>query len=80
MGDFNTFNGTQEIKRLLKKTHLEDKYKLDIHSTRLTQPTWHPKKRLDYVLVSPRIKVKNYEVLNYHFSDHMPLLVEFTVS
>jgi len=80
MGDFNTFNGTQEIKRLLKKTHLKDKYKLDIHSTRLTQPTWHPKKRLDYVLVSPRVKVKGYEVLNYHFSDHMPLLVEFTVS
>ncbi len=79
MGDFNTFHGTSEIQKLLKETHLKDKAALDKHSTRLTQPTWHPTRRLDYVLVSPQIKIQQYAVLNYPFSDHMPLFVEFEV-
>ena len=79
MGDFNTFGGTKEIQGLLKKTHLKDKYQLDKHSIRMTQPTWHPSRRLDYVLVSPQINVKNYEVLNYPYSDHKPLFVEFNL-
>ena len=79
MGDFNTFKGVSELKKLMKETHLKDKAQLDKHSIRLTQPTWHPSRRLDYVLVSQQIKVKKYEVLNYPFSDHMPLFVEFEV-
>ena len=79
MGDFNTFNGEEEIQSLLAKTHLKDKAQLDKYSLELTQPTWHPKRRLDYVLVSAPIKVKKYRVLNYPFSDHMPLYVEFDV-
>ncbi len=79
MGDFNTFRGVEEMKQLLKETHLKDKVKLDRDSIRLTQPTWHPMRRLDYVLVSHQIKVTKYEVLNYPFSDHMPLYVEFTM-
>ena len=79
MGDFNTFHGEEEIKSLLRKTHLKDRAQLDKYSLELTQPTWHPKRRLDYVLVSAPIKVKKYHVLNYPFSDHMPLYVEFDV-
>jgi len=79
MGDFNTFGGSEEIKELLEKTHLKDKAKLNKHSLRMTQPTWHPIRRLDYVLTSPGIKVKKYRVLNFPFSDHKPLFVEFDV-
>src|SRR3989338_8969885 len=79
MGDFNTFNGTTEIKNLLKKTHLKDKYMLDKAALHLTQPTWHPSRRLDYILVSSSIKVKKYEVLDFPFSDHRPLFVEFKI-
>jgi endonuclease/exonuclease/phosphatase family metal-dependent hydrolase len=79
MGDFNTFNGVEEIDTLLQETHLIDKASLDVHSMTLTQPTWHPKRRLDYVLFSDSIRVKRYNVLNFHFSDHMPLFVEFDV-
>jgi len=78
MGDFNTFHGEEEIKELLKKTHLKDKIKLDKHSLPLTEPAWHPKRRLDYILTSPEIKVKKYSVLDFHFSDHLPLFIEFT--
>jgi len=77
MGDFNTFNGITELKELMEKTHLKDKIKLDKYSLKLTQPTWHPKRRLDYILYSPQIKVKQYKVLNFPFSDHMPLFVDF---
>ncbi len=79
MGDFNTFSGKEEMKKLMKETHLKDEIKLDKYSVQLTQPTWHPRKRLDYILVSKQIKVKQYKVLNYPFSDHMPLFMEFTV-
>lgn len=79
MGDFNTYHGEQELDELRKKTHLKDRHELDTHSIGFTHPAWHPSRRLDYVLVSPQIKVKKYNVLNFPFSDHMPLFVEFTV-
>ena len=77
MGDFNTFNGTSEIKELLQKTHLKDMISLDKQSVHYTEPAWHPSRRLDYILTSAAIKVKKYSVLNFHFSDHLPLMVEF---
>ena len=77
MGDFNTFNGEQEIKDLLKKTHLKDLISLDKKSIPLTEPAWHPTRRLDYILTSPQVKVKKYSVLKFHFSDHLPLMIDF---
>jgi endonuclease/exonuclease/phosphatase family metal-dependent hydrolase len=79
MGDFNTFNGKMEIEFLLKKTHLCYRYKMDKESMTLTQPTYHPSRRLDYILTSKKIKVKKYKVLNFHFSDHLPLMIDFSV-
>ncbi len=79
MGDFNTFRGDGEIKKLLENTHLKDYIKMSEQSVGMTWPSWCPQRRLDYVLVSSGIKVKRYDVLNYHFSDHMPLFVEFTI-
>ena len=77
MGDFNTFNGEQEIKELLRKTHLKDLISLDKKSVPLTEPAWHPTRRLDYILTSPQVKVKKYSVLKFHFSDHLPLMIDF---
>ena len=77
MGDFNTFNGSCEIKQLLKMTNLKDSARLHHHTISSTQPSCRPKRRLDYVLTSKKIKVKHYEVLKYPFSDHMPVFVEF---
>ena len=79
MGDFNTFNGEEEIQKLLDKTHLHHKFEMDKKSQTYTFPSYHPKRRLDYVLTSKGIKVKSYEVINFHFSDHLPLLVDFEV-
>tara|TARA_Y100000310_G_scaffold288504_1_gene314153 strand:- start:2 stop:793 length:792 start_codon:yes stop_codon:yes gene_type:complete len=77
MGDFNTFHGVGELKELLKKTHLQDMVKLDKKSVPLTEPAWHPSKRLDYILTSRGINVKKYSILNFHFSDHLPVMIDF---
>lgn len=79
MGDFNTFHGQGEIKELLHKTHLKDAVGLHPDSKIFTEPAWHPTRRLDYILVSPQIKVRKYSVLNFHFSDHLPLMIDFEV-
>jgi len=77
MGDFNTFNGEEEIKELLQKTHLKDRISLDKKDLPLTEPAWHPSRRLDYILTSPQLKVKKYSILKFHFSDHLPLMIDF---
>lgn len=78
MGDFNTFHGPEEIRELLERTHLEDKIKLDKKSKPFTEPAWHPTRRLDYILTSDQIRVRKYSVLPFHFSDHLPLMIDFT--
>jgi endonuclease/exonuclease/phosphatase family metal-dependent hydrolase len=75
MGDFNTFNGSLEIIKLLEETKLDYKYLLDTKI--LTQPSFHPSRCLDYVLYSKGIQVEQYRTLNIHFSDHLPLCVDF---
>ncbi len=77
MGDFNTFHGVGELRGLLKKTHLNDMIRLDKKSKPLTEPAWKPERRLDYILTSPQLKVKKYSVLPFHFSDHLPVMIEF---
>ena len=79
MGDFNTFHGDTEIQELLRKTHLKDKISLDKLSMPLTEPAWHPTRRLDYILTSRKIKVNKYSVLKFQFSDHLPLMIDFEV-
>lgn len=77
-GDFNTANGEKEIHKMLKQTGLNHKF-LPPRKRYLTYPTCHPRKRLDYVLASEDIDVKNYEVLDVHLSDHLPVLIDFEV-
>ena len=79
MGDFNTFHGEDEINALLAETHLHHKFNMNDKSLTFTEPAFHPTKRLDYVLTSKEIEVQNYQVLDFHFSDHLPLMVDFIV-
>ncbi len=79
MGDFNTFHGLHELDHLRRLTHLKDSYSLHPSCLPYTQPAWKPSRRLDYVLVSPQIKVHDYRVLKVEFSDHLPVQVDFDV-
>ncbi len=74
MGDFN-INNEHELDKLFIKTKLKD----SSTTKPKTFPSWKPKKRFDYVLSTKDIIIKNYKTLNYKFSDHKPLLVEFEI-
>lgn len=41
-----------------------------------TYPSWKPKKQLDYILVSPSLKVKKSGAIDCMYSDHLPLYAE----
>lgn len=76
MGDFNTFSGTDELKDFLKKTNLNFSVK---NMPIPTHPAFKPKRELDYVLSSKNIKINSYETLNFEYSDHLPLMVDFEI-
>ena len=79
MGDFNTFGGEKEIKNLLKNTDINHPFKTNKKSKIFTYPTYNPKKRFDYILTSKEIDVKKYEVLDLKYSDHLPIMIDFSV-
>ncbi len=77
VGDFNTFK-EEELSIIVNNTRLEDSYKKEgFKCNPNTSPSWKPKYRLDNILVSSEVKVYNYEVLDVHYSDHLPVLVDF---
>jgi endonuclease/exonuclease/phosphatase family metal-dependent hydrolase len=41
-----------------------------------TFPSWRPSRNLDQILVSPSLKVERMDVLNYPFSDHLPIAMQ----
>ncbi len=78
MGDFNVFHGRHELDHLIKKTHLTDSFEMDYSKIKFTEPVFHPTRRLDYILVSKEIKVHDYEILQVKFSDHLPVMLDFS--
>jgi endonuclease/exonuclease/phosphatase family metal-dependent hydrolase len=77
VGDFNTFK-EQELDLLLSNTNLLDAYSFNsVKSSKYTEPSWRPKYRLDNILISPEIKINNYEIIEAHLSDHLPVLIDF---
>ncbi len=75
-GDLNLGPDTQSIKRLEKdmvNLIKENKIKNTRSKFYLRKDYYFA----DYVLVSPDVKVKKFEVMDKHVSDHLPLYLEF---
>jgi len=72
-GDFNTFSGNKELTRFLRKTRLRTANK----SHQNTYPARNPAKELDYILYSPELQLKDFRVIKFPGSDHLPLFAEF---
>jgi len=74
MGDLNCQPNSQEMRSLMKNSNLcaplthED-----------TFPSWRPARKLDYILVTPSLIVKNVRVLKHAFSDHLPIAVDIAL-
>lgn len=71
MGDMNCHSLSQEFDELLKWTDLCE----PIHGLH-TFPSWRPYRNIDHILVSPSLQVEKVHVLNYPFSDHLPIAME----
>ncbi|MBN2095892.1 endonuclease/exonuclease/phosphatase family protein [Candidatus Peregrinibacteria bacterium] len=69
-GDFNIFNGLEEIREFLKEAHLK------LVQKNPTFPAFSPRRPLDLIMTCESIKVKTAGVVNSLFSDHLPVFVE----
>ncbi len=74
-GDFNLQPNSQSI-RILEKEMLNLIKKSTFTSTRSSYYS-KPDTFADYILVSPNIIVKHFQVLQDEISDHLPLMIEF---
>lgn len=72
-GDFNTFRGEKdELAEFMRELRLVNANA----SGTATYPAWKPLRQLDYILVSPRVRVESFEVLPVLYSDHLPLIAD----
>lgn len=79
MGDFNTFS-RKELDYVFDNTSLVDSFAFrQGGKLAATEPSWNPRYRLDNILVTKNIKVNNYEILDVHYSDHLPVLIDFNL-
>lgn len=75
-GDFNLNPDTESV-AMLDETMVNLIKKFNITSTRPDSFPARYSRFADYVLVSPSIKIKNFEVPNLEVSDHLPMILEF---
>ncbi|MFA5687867.1 MAG: endonuclease/exonuclease/phosphatase family protein [Kiritimatiellales bacterium] len=75
-GDFNVLWGEQEIRLFLAATGLKNAHTPGAP----TFPSWNPKRHLDFVLHSPEISVERCWVPQVDYSDHLPIICDFSVS
>lgn len=74
-GDFNLLWGEREIDMFLAASGLQNANTGGLP----TYPSKNPHRHLDFVLHSKGIKVRDFQVPQVPYSDHLPLVVDFDV-
>lgn len=74
-GDFNALWGKQEIRLFQAATGLKNAHA----SNSPTFPSWKPKRHLDFILHSPEIEIQKCWMPDVQFSDHLPIVCDFSV-
>ena len=74
-GDFNVFWGDPEIELFLAATGLKSANA----NKSATYPSWSPKMELDFILHSPGIVIRDFQMPAVTFSDHLPLICDFEI-
>ena len=74
-GDFNLLRGGGELVWFLNSTGLNGAGA----KGQLTFPSWAPRRKLDYVLHSPAIRVTRTTVPRVAYSDHLPVVCDFEI-
>lgn len=73
-GDFNTFWGSRELELFLGATNLQNANL----TNKPSHPSHSPRRQLDFILHSPGLQAKNFNIPNIHLSDHFPLVCDFS--
>lgn len=74
-GDFNTFWGEHEIYLFMQAAGLKSANVDGLPS----YPSRAPRKELDFILYGDGISVDNFEIPSVTFSDHLPLVCDFSI-
>ncbi len=74
-GDFNALWGEREIDLFLAATGMQNANTRGLP----TYPSRNPQRHLDFILYSNKISLQDFYVPQVPFSDHLPLVVDFTV-
>ena len=74
-GDFNTYWGDHELYLFMQAAGLRNANSRGLPS----YPSNSPRKELDFILHSSRIEVNRFEMPDVQFSDHLPLVCDFTI-
>ncbi|WP_372808703.1 endonuclease/exonuclease/phosphatase family protein [Pontiella sp.] len=74
-GDFNAFAGEDEIQLLMSASGLRNADP----TLQPSYPSKKPRKQLDFILHSPKIKINRFEMPQVQLSDHLPLVVDFDI-
>lgn len=74
-GDFNAFWGDREINLFLAATGLFNAAPHPMPSF----PSWAPRRQLDFILHSSRIRPTGFHMPKVTFSDHLPLVCDFEI-
>jgi endonuclease/exonuclease/phosphatase family metal-dependent hydrolase len=74
-GDFNTYWGDHELYLFTQAAGLSSANLRGLPS----YPSRSPRKELDFILHSAQIVVNRFEIPDVQFSDHLPLICDFTI-
>jgi len=74
MGDLNAGCDAHEVRSFIDKNGLREPA-----CRKPTFPSWRPVRRIDHILVSEALEVRNARVLDYALSDHLPICLELVV-
>lgn len=72
IGDLN-MTPDNEIINKIKNTFIDSTEYINTLSNNYTFPSINPIKKIDYIFVSKSIKIISSEVINYIYSDHLPI-------
>ena len=74
MGDMNTGCNAQEFRHFVERNGFKEPA-----CSKPTFPSWRPVRRIDHILVSESLEVRNARVLDYPLSDHLPVCIELVI-
>lgn len=73
-GDFNVFWGERELRLFLAATGLRSAN----NAGEPSHPSSAPSRQLDFILHGPDLRVENFYIPQVRFSDHVPLVCDFS--